>query len=45
MRRACGSLPWGYKPLIISTIVDYPIPMYGQVGYKPLIISTIVDTL
>ena len=33
----------GYKPILISTIVD-PVPTFGRVeGYKPILISTIVD--
>ena len=34
----------GYKPCIISTIVDRLTPSCIHLGYKPCIISTIVDT-
>ena len=33
----------GYKPFIISTIVDYLVINFAPLGYKPFIISTIVD--
>ena len=33
----------GYKPCIISTIVDLCQLFPERVGYKPCIISTIVD--
>ena len=35
----------GYKPLIISTIVDSRKKLTDIIGYKPLIISTIVDVV
>ena len=34
---------YGYKPNIISTIVDLNDNKNGGFGYKPNIISTIVD--
>ena len=34
----------GYRPFIISTIVDLEDIMYIAVGYRPFIISTIVDS-
>ena len=33
----------GYRPFIISTIVDNRIYVECTVGYRPFIISTIVD--
>mgnify|MGYP005906775983 CR=1 FL=1 len=33
----------GYKPCIISTIVDGSKITMSRIGYKPCIISTIVD--
>ena len=35
---------YGYKPILISTIVDF-LPLSCCVyGYKPILISTIVDS-
>ena len=34
----------GYKPCIISTIVDLDFTPLHFTGYKPCIISTIVDS-
>ena len=33
----------GYKPILISTIVDTPAGKRIFKGYKPILISTIVD--
>ena len=35
----------GYKPQLISTIVDVSIGPFPYIGYKPQLISTIVDSL
>ena len=35
---------FGYKPILISTIVDTPAgKRIFKIGYKPILISTIVD--
>ena len=37
-------IPWGYRPYLISTIVDAETDVaYQGDGYRPYLISTIVD--
>ncbi len=35
---------FGYKPYVISTIVDLEMCLPTLLGYKPYVISTIVDS-
>ena len=43
MNTMITNLDYGYKPSLISTIVDVRVPGIEPYGYKPSLISTIVD--